>query len=171
MSDQAPRWFFVSTIVMSLKTGQIFRQALCSNHDLMSLLAAHDVYATGILLPDDGLDNVPIPYIIVMVLGGQNDQTTKDDYESEYDSRHIGIEIAARNTDDVADIAEMARKTIHDYFVNMAEDEEGFELLPEDYQYSDDGISLDTMKPCCLTTLHYQCDVKNSNYRQDGQEE
>lgn len=148
---------------MSQKVGKIFRQALKSNPDFINRLATKDLYATAILLPDDGLDNVPLPYAIVMVLGAQNDESTKDSFEGQTDSRTVAIEIAARNTDEVADLAEQARDTIFEYFENATEETENFELIPDDYHYSDDGIAFDQLKPCCYTTLTYQCDVKRSS--------
>lgn len=148
---------------MSQKTGIIFRQALKSNANFVNILAAKDIYSTAIPLPDDGIDNVPLPYAIVMVLAAQNDESTKDTFEGQYDSRTIAIEIAAKTTDEVADLAEQARDTIMEYFEEADEETDNYDLIPEDYHYSDDGIAFDSLKPCFFTNLTYQCDVHRSS--------
>ncbi|MBQ5756867.1 MAG: hypothetical protein IIV88_06385 [Erysipelotrichaceae bacterium] len=64
---------------MSLQTDIIFVKALRANADLMKQLAAGDVYNTAIALPDEDLDNAPLPYVIVSFDGLTNDVETKDD--------------------------------------------------------------------------------------------
>ena len=60
---------------MSLLTDIIFVKALRSNAALMSMLPAHDVYNTTIALPDEDMDNAPVPYIIVTFDGMQNEDS------------------------------------------------------------------------------------------------
>lgn len=147
---------------MSLRTGIIFTQALKSNTELMNRLAAKNVHATAILLPDEDLDNAELPYIIVTTSGATNDDSTKDGYESEDDSRQIIVEVAASTTEEVAELGDMARKTIREYFENADEEETpNYDLIPEDYAYSDDGIALIASKPAYNVNLMYQCDVKS----------
>ena len=82
---------------MSLLTDIIFVKALRADQSLMKMLPAGDVYNTTIALPDEDMDNAPLPYVIVSFDGLTNDQETKDDpYESESDTVSISIEIAAK---------------------------------------------------------------------------
>ena len=64
---------------MSLLTDIIFVKALRADENLMAQLPAGDVYNTAIALPDEDLDNAPLPYIIVSFDGLTNDVETKDD--------------------------------------------------------------------------------------------
>ena len=58
---------------MSLQNDIIFVKALRANADLMAQLAAGDVYNTAIAMPDEDLDNAPLPYAIVTFDGLTND--------------------------------------------------------------------------------------------------
>lgn len=140
---------------MSLATDSIFVSAISSNSELMQGIGGR-LYSTAIPLPDDDLDNVPVPFVIVTFDGLTNDQSSKDDpYESDNDSVNISVELVAATREKLADLAEDIRSTIYNYM--MAQD--GFEI--EDYQFSADAVQYDALKPCYWQTLHYQCDVIN----------
>ena len=151
---------------MSLATDSIFITALQSNSDLMATLGyvaptltdkgkPARLYGTAIPLPDEDLDNVPVPYIIVTFDGLNNDTGTKDDrYESEYDQVNIGIEVVGETLKDLHDLTQMVRDTILTYF-------RATETAVEDYTFTADAIQFDSMKPCYWQTLRYQCDVYN----------
>ena len=153
---------------MSLATDSIFITALQSNADLMEALgyvestetsegAPARLYCTAIPLPDEDADNVPVPYIIVTFDGLTNDQGTKDDrYESEYDTVNIGVEIAARNIDELHDLTQMVRDTILGYI-------RASETAIMDYNFAAQQIQYDSLKPCYWQVLTYQCDVINTN--------
>ena len=153
---------------MSLATDSIFITALQSNTDLMEALgyveatetsegAPARLYCTAIPLPDEDADNVPVPYVIVTFDGLTNDQGTKDDrYESEYDTVNIGVEVAARNIDELHDLTQMVRDTILGYI-------RASETAIMDYNFAAQQIQYDSLKPCYWQVLTYQCDVINTN--------
>ena len=145
---------------MSLQTDIIFVKALRANADLMEQLAAGDVYNTAIALPDEDLDNAPLPYAIVTFDGLNNDIDTKDDpFESESDSVNISIEIAAKTRNELGQLAEAIRRQVHQYFINADPTDEDYDLVPLDYQFSAQAVNYDSMKPCYWQVLTYQCDT------------
>ena len=141
---------------MGLRTDIIFVRALQSDTELLSLLPAGDIYNTSIALPDEELDNAPLPYVIVSFDGLVNDQSTKDDYEGYTDSVTVSIEIAAKTRSQLGELAERIRQTVRAYF-RSEPDPEG--LVPLDYQFSAHGVQYDSLKPCYWQVLEYQCDV------------
>ena len=145
---------------MSLQTDIIFVKALRANADLMAQLAAGDVYNTAIALPDEDLDNAPMPYAIVTFDGLTNDIDTKDDpFESESDSVNISIEIAAKTRNELGQLASAIRRQVHQYFINADPTDEDYELVPTDYQFSAQAVNYDSLKPCYWQVLTYQCDT------------
>lgn len=145
---------------MSLQTDIIFVKALRANADLMKQLAAGDVYNTAIALPDEDLDNAPLPYAIVTFDGLTNDIDTKDDpFESDSDSVNISIEIAAKTRNELGQLAEAIRRQVHQYFINADPTDEDADLIPHDYQFSAQAVNYDSMKPCYWQVLTYQCDT------------
>lgn len=147
---------------MSLATDSIFITALQSNSDLMETLGYDSqtgdnarLYCTAIPLPDEDADNVPVPYVIVTFDGLTNDQGTKDDrYESEYDTVNIGVEVTARNINELHDLTQMVRDTILSY---LRENDTAI----MDYNFAAQQIQFDSLKPCYWQMLTYQCDVEN----------
>ena len=145
---------------MSLQTDIIFVKALRANADLMAQLAAGDVYNTAIALPDEDLDNAPLPYAIVTFDGLNNDIDTKDDpFESDSDSVNISIEIAAKTRNELGQLAQSIRRQVHQYFINADPTDEDADLIPHDYQFSAQAVNYDSMKPCYWQVLTYQCDT------------
>lgn len=147
---------------MSLATDSIFITALQSNGDLMEALGYDAqtgeparLYCTAIPLPDEDADNVPVPYVIVTFDGLTNDHGTKDDrYESEYDTVNIGVEVTARNINELHDLTQMVRDTILSY---LRENDTAI----MDYNFAAQQIQFDSLKPCYWQVLTYQCDVEN----------
>ena len=147
---------------MSLQTDIIFVKALRENADLMKQLPAGDVYNTSIALPDEDLNNAPLPYIIVSFDGLTNDVETKDDpYEGDSDNVTISIEIAAKTRTELGQLAEAVRYQVHDYFVEADPTDEDTDMIPLDYQFSAQQVNYDQMKPCYWQVLTYQCDTKS----------
>ena len=145
---------------MSLQTDIIFVKALRADEELMAKLAAGDVYNTAIALPDEDLDNAPLPYVIVSFDGLTNDIDTKDDpYESDSDAVNISIEIAARTRSELGQLAEAVRRQVHQYFVDADPTDEDADLIPHDYQFSAQAVNYDSLKPCYWQVLTYQCDT------------
>lgn len=147
---------------MSLATDSIFITALQSNGDLMEALGYDAqtgeparLYCTAIPLPDEDAENVPVPYVIVTFDGLTNDQCTKDDrYESEYDTVNIGVEVTARNINELHDLTQTVRDTILSY---LRENDTAI----MDYNFAAQQIQFDSLKPCYWQMLTYQCDVEN----------
>ena len=147
---------------MSLATDSIFITALQSNSELLEALGYDAqtgeparLYCTAIPLPDDDAENVPVPYVIVTFDGLTNDQCTKDDrYESEYDTVNIGVEVTARNINELHDLTQMVRATILSY---LRENDTAI----MDYNFAAQQIQFDSLKPCYWQVLTYQCDVEN----------
>ena len=145
---------------MSLQTDIIFVKALRADEELMAKLAAGDVYNTAIAMPDEDLDNAPLPYVIVSFDGLTNDIDTKDDpYESDSDAVNISIEIAARTRSELGQLADAVRHQVHDYFVEAEITDDDFDMVPLDYQFSAQQVNYDQMKPCYWQVLTYQCDT------------
>lgn len=146
---------------MSLQTDIIFVRALRDNTELIAKLPAGDVYNTAIALPEEDADNAPLPYIIVSFDGLTNDQTTKDGYESDYDTVNIGIEVAASTRDQLFDLTQSVRDTVLSFFEGLQSDptDDDFSLVPLDYQLSATGVRYDDQKPCYWQILNYQCDT------------
>ena len=145
---------------MSLQTDIIFAKALKSNATLMAQLPAGNVYNTAIALPDEEADNAPVPYIIVSFNGLVNQDFTKDNqFEGMTDAVTIGITIAARTREELADLAIEARHTIVEYLQAQRPGDEDYELVPREIQLQAQGVQYDSLKPCYWQELTYQCDT------------
>ena len=145
---------------MSLQTDIIFVKALRADEELMAKLAAGDVYNTAIALPDEDLDNAPLPFVIVSFDGLTNDVETKDDpYEGDSDDVTISIMIAARNRSELGQLADAVRHQVHQYFLDADPTDDDAELIPHDYQLSAQAVIYDSSKPCYWQVLTYQCDT------------
>ena len=145
---------------MSLQTDIIFVKALRNNAELISQLPAGNVYNTSIALPDEDIDNAPLPYIIVSYDGLNNQDTTKDSsYEGVTDMVTIGIEIAAKTRPQLAELAITVRQTIQDYFQEHVYDmgDVDFKLIPDSYQLQAQAVQYDSLKPCYWQQLIFQC--------------
>ena len=145
---------------MSLRTDIIFVKALKSNQQLLDLLPAKDIYNTSIQLPDVNLDNAPVPYVIVAFDGLENQGDSKDDsFEGNGDTVMISIELTAKNREQLGNIAEMVRTTIREYFEQADPDDDDYDLIPMDYQFSASAVNYDQDKPCLWQTFTYRCDT------------
>ena len=141
---------------MSLATDSIFIAAIQSNPALVELIGGR-LYGTAIPLPDEGADNVDVPYIIVTFNGLNNQNQTKDDvYESNNDTVNIGVEVTGKTIDDLHELTKAVRDTVLAYF-------RANHTNVEDYTFSADAIQYDSLKPCYWQTLRYQCEVYNLN--------
>lgn len=146
---------------MSLQTDIIFVAAIKSDTELLRQLAIGDVYNTAIALPDENLDNAEVPYVIVAEGDVVNDGMTKDDYEGDTDSVNITITVAARTRKELVVLTNKVRKAVRRYFMDAKEEDDYFDLVPLDYQFSAKPVLYDPLKPCYWRELNYQCDVNN----------
>ena len=144
---------------MSLATDSIFIAAIKASHTIMNQIGGR-LYSTSIPLPDEDVDNVPVPYVIVTFDGLNNEQTTKDDpFESEDDKVTIGIEVCARNRAELSLLAQRIRVQVHTYMLSLLAEENP---AITDYVMGADAVQYDSMKPCYWQTLRYVCDVTNT---------
>ena len=144
---------------MSLLTDIIFVRALRNNTTLMSKLPAGDVYNTTIALPDEDMDNAPVPYIIVTFDGLQNENQTKDGYEGDTDRVQIGLEVVAETRPQLGELAVSVRHTVREFFESLPELDEDYDLVPRDYTLTAGAVTYDPDKPCYWQTLNYNCDT------------
>lgn len=142
---------------MSLTTDLLFFNAIKSNATLMEAIS-NRLYNTAIPLPDDDADNVPAPYVILTFDGLQNDQSSKDGYESEDDAVTISILVVATDRPSLGELTNAIRTTIREYFENVDPEDEDDEA-PYDYQFSASQVAYDSSKPAHFQTLTYQCDT------------
>lgn len=141
---------------MSLQTDIAFYHALSHNERLSELVGGR-IYNTAIPLPDEDVMNVPVPYIIITFDGLTNDNESKDDpYEGDSDSVQIGVIVTAKWRETLGEIMQIVRDTIHDYFVEHADEED---IIPVDYALTASGVDYDSLKQCFWQTLNYQCDT------------
>ena len=153
---------------MSLITDTIFVKALRSNPTLLAKLAAGDVYNTTIPVPDEELDNVPVPYVIVAFNGLTNADQTKDSlYEGPTDRVQISIEVVAQTRPQLGELVSDIRQTVREYFVNATTEDEDYHLIPLDYDFSAERVIYDDLKPAYGQTLNYQCEVNADDYEQE----
>jgi hypothetical protein len=123
------------------------------------------------------MDNVKLPYIIVNNDGGRNVAESKDDnFESGDDSVNISVRIAARNRQQLDDIATMVRDTIRQRMLDVvsAVPEDEFDvycLAPYDYEFSFSDIAFIPDKPAHQIVLYYQCEVVNELKEKDDEQE
>ena len=145
---------------MSLITDKVFYNALRSNAALMQQVGGR-IESTSIPVPDEQLDNEPVPYIIISFDGLQNEGFTKDNsFEGMNDKVQVSIVVAAQTRDELGDIMQTIRETVIAYF----EDDEGhawddYQYIPNNYTLTASQVAYAPMKPCYYQTLTYDCDT------------
>ena len=147
---------------MSLVTDKVFYRALQASLGIVASTGGR-IYNTSIPVPDEQLDNEPLPFIIVSFDGMNNDGYTKDNsYEGDTDHVTISIEVAANTREELAVLMEDIRKQICTYFDTYTPSEgteDLSDLIPDDYTLSASAIQYDSVKPCFYQTLTYACDT------------
>ena len=150
---------------MSLQTDIIFVKALSSNAELIAQLPAGGVYNTSIPVPDEELDNAHVPYIIVSFDSLQNDTTTKDNsYEGDTDHVQISVEVVAKSRQQLGQLTTDIRRTIREFFENITDDDEDYNLVPTDYTFSAQPVIYDPDKSAFGQVLQYQCETNVDEY-------
>ena len=144
---------------MSLITDKVFYNALLSNQTLADMVEGR-IENTTIPVPDDELANTPVPYIIITFDGMQNEGFSKDNsYEGMNDKVQVGIEVAATDRQQLADITTAIRQTVIDYFESAVEEQPDFSLIPQNYTLTASPVQYDSLSPCFFQTLNYNCDT------------
>ena len=136
---------------MALNIDSIFISALTS----ISSLVEGRLYGTAIPIPDEDLDNAPVPYLIVSFDGLQNDQYSKDDYEGETDTVQISVEVCESTLAKLHALTQAVRDAIHTYMTEHG-DEKG--IL--DYTFTTGSINYGSYKPCYYQVLNYSCSTE-----------
>ena len=171
---------------MSLQTDLIFKESLSADTVLMTAIG-NRLYNTAIPVPDEQIDKVAVPYVIISFDGMNNQDTTKDDpYEGGTDQVTIGVTVVATTREKLAELTSRIRQTIHNDFQfvwgyedlgdstgTVLEESNGFRLrvmreyeevvkqVPFSYTFSAQAVQYDPYKPCYWQTLTYQCDIAN----------
>lgn len=147
-----------------MELDDIMYAAITGDSSLVSLTDGN-IVTCCFEVPPDIEDNSPLPYIIIIEEPTTNEQGTKDDeWESDYDSVQVCIEIAANTKAEVKELRRKVRKAIAEYVSSMNE-------APNLQSFQKEGISWDWMKPCYYDRLHYQCDVPITEEEYDEQED
>ena len=169
---------------MSLQTDLIFKESLSADTVLMTAIG-NRLYNTAVPVPDEQIDKVAVPYVIISFDGMNNQDTTKDDpYEGGTDQVTIGVTVVATTREKLAELTRRIRQTIHNDFqfvwgyedlgdstCAVLEESNGFRLrvmreydeivkrIPYNYTVSAQAVQYDPWKPCYWQTLRYQCEV------------
>ena len=145
---------------MSLITDKVFYNALRSNAALMERVGGR-IESTTIPVPDEQLDNEPVPYIIISFDGLQNEGLTKDNsYEGMNDKVKVSVEVAAQTRDELGEITQAVRDVVIAYFEDTDDHAwDDYDYVPNSYTFSASPVAYDSMKPCYYQTLTYDCDT------------
>jgi len=142
---------------MSLQTDRLFYSALRRRYDgepSVSEMVGERVYNTSIPVPDEDLENEPVPYIIISFDGMVNQGTTKDyTFEGDDDVVTVSVEVTAKTREELYEVIHAARVAIRRYM----EDDPDSEEVPESYDMSAGRVEYDAWKPCFWQTLTYRC--------------
>jgi len=145
---------------MSLITDKVFYNALRASAALMERVGGR-IESTTIPVPDDQLNNEPVPYIIISFDGLQNEGYTKDNsYEGMTDKVKVSVEVAAQTRDELGEITQAIRDTVIAYFEDTEDHAwDDYDYVPNNYTFSASPVAYDSMKPCYYQTLTYDCDT------------
>lgn len=146
---------------MSLSLDKIFLAAIKADQDITAAVEGR-LWCTAAPMPEDAfLENVKLPYVIVMFDGFANTDETKDDpFDGGEDRVNIAVTVAAKNNEELTDLAVKVRKAVHDYLVtHMGEDG-----MPTACYPGSRAKIYDQYKPCYAIDLTWQCDVLSDIY-------
>ena len=118
-------------------------------------------------MPDEDLDNVPLPYVIVAECDVDNDETTKDDYEGDTDNVLVEITVVARTRAELGMLTSKIRKAVYRYFSSPTESDEIHGLIQ--YHVGAKQVNGDPYKPSVWRKLTYQCEVINDTITDDDE--
>lgn len=146
---------------------EIIYEAL-KNDEQLTTATGGRIMSTCIEVPPTDADNTPLPYIIVTDDGWQNQDSTKDYlWEGVEDVVQASIEISAKSPKEVKRLADLCRKAVTDYILELANQGKDIPYLAS---VSGNGVAWDWTKPCYYTTIKYNCTINVDNYEQDEEE-
>ena len=142
---------------------ELIYQAITADTDLMEAVG-NRVRSTCFEVSPDEQDNTPLPCIIVMDDGLQNQPDTKDsEWEGSEDRVTASVEIDATSPRQVKQLIRRVRHAVAAYIGTLAD---GGEEVPYLENIQSSGIDWDWMKPCYHSTVTYNCIIPNE-YEQD----
>ena len=137
---------------------ELIYDAIKADTDLMEAIGGRVVSTCFEVSPTEA-DNTPLPYIIVMDDGFQNQQTTKDNlWEAAEDKVQASVEIGAESAKDVKQLIKMVRRAVESYMGALYTQGE---TVPELDSLTSDGLAWDWTKPCYYQRLTYQCTIQS----------
>ena len=95
-----------------------------------------------------------IPYIVINDMGGQNQETDKDENEGDYDSVTVELMAVADTSEALADLCTGIREVIRE-----AQSQGMIEHSPISYSISFSPVEYDREKDCHYRVLIYNCDT------------
>ena len=150
-----------------MEIDEIIYEALKADEQLTTTTGDR-IMSTCIEVPPTDADNTLLPYIIVTDDGFQNQDTTKDYlWEGVEDSVQASIEISAESPKEVKRLADLCRKAVTDYILELANQGKDIPYLAS---VSGNGVAWDWTKPCYYTTIKYNYTINVDNYEQDEEE-
>lgn len=147
---------------MSLQTDILFYRTIKRSSTIMAKIG-NRLYNPAVDTPEENLENIPIPYIVVMNQGTDNDDGSKDDImESDYDNDAVDVLVVAENRPALAELANEVRVAIRKEISSPTENTMqlfGFEI--QGYHFKASPVSSDITTPCTFQTLSYICETLN----------
>lgn len=144
---------------MSLLTDTIFYNALMADTSIVTITGGR-IYSTAVPCPDEQLDNVPVPYVIITYDGMVNEGFTKDDsFEGTLDRVTIGILAVAADRESLGKLLSKIRQQVENYLLQVEPTDSDADLVPASYQITANEIQYDSVKPCYFQSLQYECDT------------
>lgn len=135
---------------------EIIFNALSADAELMQAVG-NRIVSTCFEVGPDEQDKTPLPCIIVMDDGIQNQPDSKDcEWEAFEDRVQSSVEIDGRSPREVKQLLSQCRNAVAAYIRELAESGEVIPFL-ESIQTS--GIDWDWLKPCYHTTITYNCTI------------
>lgn len=139
---------------------EIIFDAIRADSALMVAIGGR-VESTCFEVSPDEPDNTPVPYLLVMDDGLQQNLTTKDTvWEGCEDKVQVSVEIAGREPRQVQRLLKKVRRAVERYIVAMYK---RGEETPQLDSLSASQLQWDWMKPCYYQHLTYQCTIKAEN--------
>ena len=145
---------------------EILYDAITADETLTALTGGR-VVSTCFEVPPDEEDNTPLPNIIIVNNGFQNQATTKDNLWESCEDRVVAtVDIAATSPAEVIRIVKLVRKAIETHIASIYANGNDIPYLDS---LSGSDIAWDWMKPCYHQVLTYQCITQSD--LEDEQEE
>lgn len=141
---------------MSLLTDRFFYHALLGNQAINRALEGR-IFNPARPTIDEKEDR--IPYVVITLMGGQNDTATKDYVEGDTDTVDVAVLVVASDRDSLAPLTKAIRRQFRNYLDVVENDESHPDhyIAPKDWEFSFDAVQYDDMKPCVYQGLLYKC--------------